>query len=138
MQTGTPIYTIADLSRLWLELRAYESDISWIHYGQAVEFSTEAYPGEVFNGQISFVDPVLDERTRTVRVRVNVANEQGRLKPGMLVWAVAQAEVGTSRACHVARAQGQVDQPDAPRDRPRRARCLRHLRHGPSARRRVV
>ena len=95
VQTGTPIYTIADLSRLWLELRAYESDLSWIHYGQAVEFSTEAYPGEVFSGQISFVDPVLDERTRTVRVRVNVANEQGRLKPGMLVWAVAQAEVGT-------------------------------------------
>ena len=71
VQTGTPIYTIADLSRLWLELRAYESDLSWIHYGQAVEFSAEAYPGEVFSGQISFVDPVLDERTRTVRVRVN-------------------------------------------------------------------
>ena len=96
VQTGTPIYTIADLSRLWLELRAYESDLSWIHYGQAVEFSTEAYPGEVFSGQISFVDPVLDERTRTVRVRVNVANEQGRLKPGMLVWAVAQAEIGAN------------------------------------------
>ena len=94
VQTGTPLYTIADLSRLWLELRAYESDLSWIHYGQAVEFSTEAYPGEVFSGQISFVDPVLDERTRTVRVRVNVSNEQGRLKPGMLVWAVAQAEAG--------------------------------------------
>ncbi len=74
VQTGTPIYTIADLSRLWLELQAYESDMSWIHYGQAVEFSAEAYPGEVFSGQISFVDPVLDERTRTVRVRVNVAN----------------------------------------------------------------
>ena len=96
VQTGTPIYTIADLSRLWLELRAYESDLSWIHYGQTVEFSAEAYPGEVFSGQISFVDPVLDERTRTVRVRVNVANEQGRLKPGMLVWAVAQAEVGAN------------------------------------------
>lgn len=96
VQTGTPIYTIADLSRLWLDLRAYESDLSWIHYGQAVEFSAAAYPGEVFSGQISFVDPVLDERTRTVRVRVNVANEQGRLKPGMLVWAVAQAEVGAN------------------------------------------
>lgn len=96
VQTGTPIYTIADLSRLWLELRAYESDLSWIHYGQAVKFSTQAYPGEVFTGQISFIDPVLDERTRTVRVRVNVANEHGRLKPGMLVWAVAQAEVGAN------------------------------------------
>ena len=124
VQTGTPIYTIADLSRLWIELRAYESDLSWIHYGQAVEFSAEAYQGEVFSGQISFVDPVLDERTRTVRVRVNVANEQGRLKPGMLVWAVARAEVGGQRACHIPRALGQMDQPDASRDRPRRARHL--------------
>ncbi len=94
VQTGTPIYTIADLSRLWLELSAYESDLSWIHYGQPVEFSTKAYPGEVFSGQVVFVDPVLDEQTRTVRVRVNVANAQGRLKPGMLVSAVAYAEVG--------------------------------------------
>ena len=137
VQTGTPIYTIADLSRLWLELRAYESDLSWIHFGQAVEFSAEAYPGEVFSGQISFVDPVLDERTRTVRVRVNVANEQGRLKPGMLVWGRGPSRSGGQRARYVSRAAGQMDQPDASRDRPRRARHLRHLRHGPSARRRA-
>lgn len=93
VQTGTPIYTIADLSQLWLELAAYESDLLWIHYGQEVEFTTEAHPGEVFAGRISFVDPVLNEQTRTVRVRVNVANEAGRLKPGMLVRAVVRAQV---------------------------------------------
>jgi Cu(I)/Ag(I) efflux system membrane fusion protein len=93
VQTGTPIYTIADFSWLWLELEAYESDLPWIHYGQEVEFTTEAHAGRVFKGRISFIDPVLDERTRTVRVRVNVDNAYAALKPGMLVRAVVRARV---------------------------------------------
>ncbi len=75
VNTGTPIYTVADLSRLWVKLDAYESDLVWIRYGQEVEFTTtEAYPGEVFKGWISFIDPVLNEKTRTVKVRINVDN----------------------------------------------------------------
>ncbi|MEE2873808.1 MAG: efflux RND transporter periplasmic adaptor subunit [Candidatus Latescibacterota bacterium] len=93
VQIGTPIYTIADFSRLWLELEAYESDLPWIHYGQEVEFAIEAHAGKVFKGRISFIDPVLDERTRTVRVRVNVDNASAALKPGMLVRAVVRAQV---------------------------------------------
>jgi Cu(I)/Ag(I) efflux system membrane fusion protein len=93
VQTGTPIYTIADFSWLWLELEAYESDLPWIHYAQEVEFTTEAHAGSVFKGRISFIDPVLDERTRTVRVRVNVDNARAALKPGMLVRAVVRARV---------------------------------------------
>ncbi len=93
VETGTPIYTIADLSRLWLEMAAYESDLAWIHFGQEVQFTTEAYPGETFAGRISFVDPLLDERTRTVRVRVSVSNEDSRLKPGMLARATVRAKV---------------------------------------------
>ncbi|MHC4242133.1 MAG: efflux RND transporter periplasmic adaptor subunit, partial [Planctomycetota bacterium] len=54
VNTGTPIYTLADLSRLWVMLDAYESDLPWVRYGQEVEFSTEAYPGQVFKGKISF------------------------------------------------------------------------------------
>ena len=54
---GTKIYTIADLSRVWVMLDAYESDLKWLRYGQEVEFATEAYPGEMFKGQISFIDP---------------------------------------------------------------------------------
>jgi Cu(I)/Ag(I) efflux system membrane fusion protein len=85
VQEGSKIYTIADLTGLWVHLDAYESDLAWVRYGQAVEFETEAYPGQTFSGRVSFVDPVLDERTRTVKVRVNVDNAAGRLKPGMFV-----------------------------------------------------
>ena len=48
VKTGTQVYTIADLSQVWVKLDAYESDLAWLHYGQEVEFRTEAYPGEVF------------------------------------------------------------------------------------------
>jgi Cu(I)/Ag(I) efflux system membrane fusion protein len=95
VNTGTRIYTIADLSHVWVNLDAYESDLAWLRYGQPVQFTTESYPGEVFTGTISFIHPVLNEATRTVKVRVNVPNEDGRLKPGMFVRAVAEASVAT-------------------------------------------
>ena len=93
VQTGTQIYQIADLSKVWAKLDAYESDLSWLHYGQKVEFRTEAYPGEVFKGQIAFIDPVLNPRTRTVKIRVNLPNPDGRLKPDMFVRAVVKSKV---------------------------------------------
>ena len=96
VQTGTKVYTIADLSQLWVKLDAYESDMAWIRYGQAVEFTTEAYPGEVFEGTINFIDPVLDARTRTVKLRVNVDNSEGRLKPEMFVRAVVRSRIAAA------------------------------------------
>jgi Cu(I)/Ag(I) efflux system membrane fusion protein len=96
VQTGTRIYTIADLSRVWVMLDAYESDLPWLRYGQAVEFTTESYPGQVFAGTIAFIDPVLDDQRRTVKVRVNVPNEDGRLKPGMFVRGAVRAVVAGS------------------------------------------
>lgn len=95
VNTGTRIYTIADLSQVWVNLDAYESDLAWLRYGQPVEFTAEAYPGENFEGTISFIHPVLNEATRTVKVRVNVPNPDGRLKPGMFVRATAEARVAT-------------------------------------------
>jgi len=98
VEVGTRIYTIADLSKLWVKLDAYESDLPWIRYGQQVEFTTEAYPGEIFTGKVSFRDPVLNARTRTVKVRVNVDNPDGRLKPEMFVRAVLRARVARGGA----------------------------------------
>lgn len=95
VNTGTRIYTIADLSRMWVNLDAYESDLTWLRYGQHVDFTAESYPGETFSGTISFIHPVLDEATRTIKVRVNVPNDDGRLKPGMFVRAVAKANIAT-------------------------------------------
>lgn len=96
VKTGTPIYTIADLSRVWVKMDAYESDISWLRYGQKVEFETEAYPGDVFNGKIAFIDPVLDPKTRTVKIRVNVINKDLKLKPEMFVHAVVRSKVSVT------------------------------------------
>ncbi|HCO96630.1 MAG TPA: efflux transporter periplasmic adaptor subunit [Phycisphaerales bacterium] len=93
VNTGTPIYQVADLSHLWVMLDAYESDLPWIRYGQNVEFAAEAYPGEVFKGRISFIDPVLNEKTRTVKLRVNVDNADARLKPGMFVRATVRSGI---------------------------------------------
>jgi Cu(I)/Ag(I) efflux system membrane fusion protein len=84
---------MADLSQVWVKLDAYESDIDWIRYGQDVEFTAEAYPGETFKGKIAFIDPVLDPMTRTVKLRVNVANPDGRLKPEMFVRAIVRSKV---------------------------------------------
>ena len=93
LKTGTRIYTIADLSQLWIKLDAYESDLVWIRYGQDVEFTVKAYPGEIFKGKISFIDPILNPKTRTIKVRVNVQNPEGLLKPEMFVTAVVYPKV---------------------------------------------
>ncbi len=88
---GDRIYGVAELDHLWARMDAYEADLPWLRYGQPVEFTTEAYPGEILQGRIVFIDPVLNERTRTVKVRVNVPNPERKLKPDMFVRAVVRA-----------------------------------------------
>ena len=80
---GDSLYRIADLDPIWLYLEVYEYDLGWIRYGQRVDVRLEAYPGEVFRGAVVFIDPFLDDKTRTVRVRVNLKNPDRRLKPAM-------------------------------------------------------
>ena len=98
VDTGTRIYRIADLGQLWVRLDAYEQDLSWLRYGQEVAFEVEALPGEAFSGRVSYIDPLVHEHTRTAKVRVNVDNEDGRLKPGMFVRAYAQSRLGAGGA----------------------------------------
>lgn len=93
VETGQPLFKIVDLSQLWLFLDAYESDLVWLRFGQEVAFFVEAWPGETFRGQIAFIEPEMDRRTRTVAVRVNVPNPDGRLKPGMFARGVVEAQV---------------------------------------------
>ncbi len=97
VKLGDRIYTIADLNLVWVHLDTYESDLPWIRYGQRVTITTEAYPGERFEGRIAFVQPVLDDRTRTVKVRVNVPNETGKFKPKMFVRAIVEPHVASGQ-----------------------------------------
>jgi Cu(I)/Ag(I) efflux system membrane fusion protein len=92
-KTGDRLFTLADLSKLWVNLDAYESDLKWLRYGQKVVFTTDAWPGETFSGRISFISPVMDKQTRTVNVRLNVDNSSGRLKPEMIVSAVVKVRI---------------------------------------------
>ncbi|MEZ5278681.1 MAG: efflux RND transporter periplasmic adaptor subunit [Opitutaceae bacterium] len=95
VKTGDPLFRIADLSVLWLPLKAFESDLQWLRYGQKVAFQVESFPGESFEGRIVFFDPVLDDRTRTVGVRVEVPNPDGRLKPGMFARAIVYSHIAS-------------------------------------------
>jgi Cu(I)/Ag(I) efflux system membrane fusion protein len=85
VKEGENLYQIADMSNLWVLADIYESDLSSIQKGQSVEVTAEAYPGERFTGKIAFIDPSLDPKTRTVKVRVDVPNPDLKLKPGMYV-----------------------------------------------------
>ena len=92
VQTGTTLYRVADLSRVWVSLSGYESDLAWLRTGQAAEFTVAALPGRRFRGKVSFIDPVVDGTTRTAGVRLEVDNGEGLLKPGMYVKAVVIAD----------------------------------------------
>ena len=94
--TGQTLFAIAGLSNVWVELDAYESHIGLIEPGNEVRVQVAAYPGKEFTGRVEFVDPFLDNRTRSSRVRLTVDNPENRLKPGMLV----NATLTTATADH--------------------------------------
>lgn len=80
-----PLVTIANLSRVWVFLQAYEKDLALLHTDLPVTIRTEAYPQETFLGRIDFVGSELDPATRTVRLRATVESRAEKLKPGMFV-----------------------------------------------------
>jgi Cu(I)/Ag(I) efflux system membrane fusion protein len=94
VKAGTPLYHIADLSRVWVQIDAYESDLPHLALDQSVVLEVESLPGELFTGKVGFIDPIIDRKTRTARVRVEVDNVDGQLRPGMFVQAVVDADIG--------------------------------------------
>jgi Cu(I)/Ag(I) efflux system membrane fusion protein len=101
VETGSGLYRVANLSTLWVQLDAYESDLPLLKTGQNVSIRVEALPGEVFKGRVTFVDPVLNLNTRTARVRIEVKNQDRRLRPGMFVEASVQSD-GAGKAAQEA------------------------------------
>ena len=89
VQTGAPLYRVADLDRLWVQLDAYESDLPRLAVGQTVSIAVQGLATPV-DGTVAFIDPTLDPTRRTSRVRVAVRND-GTLRPGMFAEAVVSA-----------------------------------------------
>ena len=90
---GAILYRLANLESVWLLLDIYEYEINWIQPGQQVEFEAEAFPGQKFKGTVNFISPTLNEDTRTIQVRVNVDNRDGRLKPGMYASSIIKVKL---------------------------------------------
>lgn len=90
----TRVYTIADYTAIWAYVEIYENEISHVREGQRVVMSTVAYPGEDFKGEITYVYPHLNEKTRTMRVRVEFHNPDLKLKPGMYSTIELQVPLG--------------------------------------------
>ncbi len=82
---GTLLYAIADLGNVWILAEIYETEIYKVAVGTGASITTDAYPGREFRGRVAFVDPFLNPETRTVRVRVDLPNPMGQLKPDMFV-----------------------------------------------------
>ncbi len=94
VKTGQVIYKIADLSSVWLLLELFPEDASRIRYGQLVKARVQSLPGRDFTGRIVFIDPVVDKKTRTVSVRVEMDNKNGLLRPGDYARASIQIPIG--------------------------------------------
>ncbi|MFT5762103.1 MAG: Cu(I)/Ag(I) efflux system membrane fusion protein [Polaribacter sp.] len=82
---GKPIFKVSNLSTVWANFDVYENQIDLFKKGQEVAITTKAFANKEFKGKVTFIDPILDTKTRTVKLRVVLDNEAGDLKPGMFV-----------------------------------------------------
>ena len=82
---GSPMFKITNLNTVWAVFDAYENQVSLLKQGQKIDIITKAYPDKKFDAKISFIDPLLNSATRTVKVRAVLQNTKGQLKPGMFV-----------------------------------------------------
>jgi RND family efflux transporter MFP subunit len=91
---GESLYRIADVAVVWVEADFYESEMALLRTGQRAAIRVDAHPGEAFTGRAVYIYPYLDDRTRSVRVRFELPNRQGRLKPGMYANVELQVPAG--------------------------------------------
>ena len=87
VKEGDNLFLIADRSRLWVDLAVFETDARMLRIGVPVELTVDALPGQTVQGPVTFIHPSVDSTTRTLTARVEVANHDGRLRPGMYVTA---------------------------------------------------
>jgi Cu(I)/Ag(I) efflux system membrane fusion protein len=94
---GTVLFDVTDLSHVWVMFDAYESDLPFIKTGDRLAFTIQAQPGINFAGNIIFIDPVIDPVTRVAKVRIEINNESGRLKPEMFATGIVKADLNQFR-----------------------------------------
>lgn len=120
----TELYMIADLTRIWVLVDLYEDDLPWVHVGDTAQMQVSGIPGRTFTGNVTYIYPYLEARTRTIKVRLEFANRDLQLKPEMFanvdihankqinaiaVPSEAIVRTGTENQVFVERAPGQFE-----------------------------
>lgn len=98
ISTGSVLYTISDLSRLWAVFDAYEADLPFLKVGDPLEYTLQSMPGKTFKGRIAFINPILDAESRTAKIRVEIPNSDRALKPEMYATAHIKAPLKTKES----------------------------------------
>lgn len=94
VMVGESLVSVVDLSVVWLWAEFYENELAMVHQGQTLDITATSYPGKKFKGTISLINPFIEEMKRTAKVRVDIANEDFLLRPGMYVNAELAVEMG--------------------------------------------
>ncbi|HEX3618838.1 MAG TPA: efflux RND transporter periplasmic adaptor subunit [Candidatus Udaeobacter sp.] len=94
VKIGDMLVEVADLGVVWVWAEFYENELPMLQVGQQIDVSTKTYPGEKFKGTISVINPFLDETKRTAKVRIDIANPDFKLRPGMYVNAELAMNMG--------------------------------------------
>ena len=95
-------FTVADLSTVWVLLAIYEKDLARVGTGAEARVVVDAYPGEAFSGQLTYLSRVVDPATRSAEARVEIANRDGRLRPGMFATATVSIPASAGESVLVA------------------------------------
>src|SRR5260370_16603656 len=93
---GSSVVEVADLSVVWVWGEFYQDELPMLQIGQEVTVTSSSYPGEKFRGQITLIDPFIDNAKRTGRVRLDIQNPDLKLKPDMYVDLVLDMDMGKS------------------------------------------
>lgn len=88
---GSVLYEVVDLSRVWVQFDAYESDLPYLKKGDKIDFNIQALPGSAYTSTIAFIDPFIDPVNRVAKVRVELGNPGGKLKPEMFATGIVKA-----------------------------------------------
>ena len=97
VKEGENLFTVADLSTVWITADLYEDDLGSVRVGDMVRARSRTYPGEAFEGRVAFIDPYVDRTTRAARMRMELPNPDMRLKPGMYVEVRLEAPVSRTK-----------------------------------------
>ncbi len=93
VEPGKPLYAIADLSNIWVLADIYEYEIPWVKLGQEAEMTLAYFPGKIYKGKVTFIDPSLDPDSRTLKVRIEFPNLNWALKPEMYANVILKEEI---------------------------------------------